>query len=139
MNVLNSNLEDAKIYNCPKNVILQQNGECLRNDIVYQATVTSGEPLKRMSVLRRQASRQDLQITMRHLNLGSNTIGTQPSKHIWERDLDYAIKWKVLCKAPHCPSTPNLVDLSRIVPCLITFHTLFICFRGCPYVAHESN
>ena len=31
-------------------------------------------------------------------------MATELSKHIWnlkERDSDYAIKWKVLCKPPH--------------------------------------
>ena len=43
MNVLNSNSEDEKLCNCPKNATCPLNGECLRNDIVYQATVTCGE------------------------------------------------------------------------------------------------
>ena len=104
MNVLNSNSEDEKLCNCPKNATCPLNGECLRKDIVYQATVTCGETSESYVGITATSFKARLANHKASFKSKEKRNATELSKHIWdlkERDLDYAIKWKVLCKAPN--------------------------------------
>ena len=104
MNVLNSNSEDEKLCNCPKNATCPLNGECLRNDIVYQATVTCGETSESYVGITATSFKARLANHKASFKSKEKRNATELSKHTWDlkgRDLNYAIKWIVLCKVPH--------------------------------------
>ena len=95
MNVLNSNLEDEKLSNYPKNATCPLNGECLCNDIVYQATVTCGETSKSYVGITATSFKARLANHRASSKSKEKRNATELSKHIWDlkkRDLDYAIK-----------------------------------------------
>ena len=96
INVLNSNSEDVKLCNCPKSVACPLKGECLRSDMVYQATVTSGETSETYVGITATSFKARLANHKPSFKSKKKRIATELSKYIWdlkEGDLDYAIKW----------------------------------------------
>ena len=100
MNVFNSNSEDEKLCNCPKNATCPLNCECLRKDIVYQATVTCVETSESHVGITATSFKARLANHRASFKSKEKRNATELSKRTWdlkERDLYYAIKWKVLC------------------------------------------
>ena len=102
LNTSNS-LNKERKCNCPKTKTCPLNGECLTRNIVYQATVTNGTNTETYVGLTATTFKARLANHKASFISKAKRNATELSKHIWnlkDHNLDYAIKWKILCRAP---------------------------------------
>ena len=93
-----------KKCSCPKNAACPLDGECLASDIVYCTTVTCGSKVETYVGLTSTSFKLRYANHKASFNVESKRNATELSKHIWDlkdNNLDYAIKWSILCCAPH--------------------------------------
>ncbi|KAK3737000.1 hypothetical protein QZH41_006438 [Actinostola sp. cb2023] len=97
------NTDPGKMCSCPKSTVCPLGGECLAKNIVYQATVTCGDEVESyvgLTATDFKARYSNHKASFKH---STKRNATELSKHIWhlkENNLDYAISWKILCRAP---------------------------------------
>ena len=70
---------DQRKCNCPKNTTYPLDGECLESDIVYQRATTKK---KQMSVLQLQVLKQDSPTTRLHSNQSRNETTRPQQAHL---------------------------------------------------------
>ena len=95
---------DSRTCNCPKNATCPLDGECLASDIVYQATVTCDNKEETYVGITATSFKARFANHKASFKSKQKRNSTELSKHIWElkdNKLNYAIKWKILCHAPH--------------------------------------
>ena len=103
-----------KKCSCPKNATCPLDGECLASDIVYRATVTCGNKVETYVGLTATSFKSRYANHKASFNIESKRNATELSKHIWDlkdNNLDYAIKWSILCRAPHYSNTTKRCNL----------------------------
>ena len=111
------NSEDTtteKKCSCPKNAACPLDGECLASDIVYRATVSCGSKVETYVGLTATSFKSRYANHKASFNIESKRNATELSKHIWDlkdNNLDYAIKWSILCRAPHYSNTTKRRNL----------------------------
>ena len=104
--LLNKDAEIEKKCNCPSSTTCPLDGECLTKDIMYQAVVTCRNTAT--SFKSRYANHKA------SFKTESKRNATELSKHIWhlkDNNLDHAIKWNILCRAPHFSNTTKRCNL----------------------------
>ena len=104
----------VKKCSCPKNATCPLDGECLASDIVYRATVTCGSKVETYVGLTATSFKSRYTNHKASFNMESKRNATELSKHIWDlkdNSLDYAIKWSILCRAPHYSNTTKRCNL----------------------------
>ena len=95
---------DSRKCNCPKNATCPVGGECLASDIVYQATVTCDNKEETYVGITATSFKARFANHKASFKSKQKRNSTELSKHIWElkdNNLNYAIKWKILCRASH--------------------------------------
>ena len=105
--LLTTNENDERKCNCSKNTICPLNGECLANDIVYQATVIGGDKEETYVGITATSFKARFANHKASFKSEQKRNTTELSKYVWklkDNNLDYAIKWKILCRAPHYSS-----------------------------------
>ena len=96
--------------NCHKKRECPMPGECLKKDVIYQATVTpenSDLPTETYVGLTSNTIKQRISFHYSTFNYEHHEKSTALSKHIWSlkrRKVKYKISWKILDRAPSfCP------------------------------------
>ena len=92
---------DSRKCNCPKNATCPLDGECLASDIVYQATVTCDNKEETYVGITATSFKARFANHKASFKSKQKRNSTELSKHIWElkdNNLNYAIKWKILCR-----------------------------------------
>ena len=96
--------------NCHKKRECPMPGECLKKDVIYQATVTpenSDLPTETYVGLTSNTIKQRISFHYSTFNHEHHEKSTALSKHIWllkRRKIKYKISWKILDRAPSfCP------------------------------------
>ena len=95
---------EAIIEGNPRSTICPLEGECLAKDVVYQATVTCGDKEEIYVGITATTFKSRLANHKASLKTEQKRNSTELSKHIWnlkDNNLSYAIKWEILCRAPH--------------------------------------
>ena len=103
-----------KKCSCPKNATCPLDGECIASDIIYRATVTCGNKVETYVGLTATSFKSRYANHKASFNIESKRNATELSKHIWDlkdNNLDYAIKWSILCRAPHYSNTTKRCNL----------------------------
>lgn len=98
------NPEPEMKCNCPKNAKCPLDGKCLSKDIVYRATVTCGNTTETYVGLTATSFKSRYANHKASFKTETKRNATELSKHIWylkDNNLNYAIKWNLLCRAPH--------------------------------------
>ena len=101
LNSRNTPKKESKC-NCPRNKNCPLNGECLSQNVICQATVTSGTDTETYVGLTASTFKARFGNHKASLNSETKHNATELSKHIWnlkENNLSYAITWKILCRA----------------------------------------
>ena len=102
------NPEQERKCSCPKKVQCPLEGECLASNIIYQATVTCGDEVETYVGLTATNFKTRYANHKASFTHQSKSNATELSNHIWrlkEKNLRYAITWKILCHAPPYTNT----------------------------------
>lgn len=103
-----------KKCSCPKNAKCPLDGECLTKDIVYRAVVTCGGTVETYVGLTATSFKSRYANHKASFKTESKRNATELSKHIWDlkdNNLDYAIKWNILCRASHYSNSTKRCNL----------------------------
>ena len=89
--------------NCRKPIEYPLQGQCLKESVIYQATVTEGECKETYIGLTKNAVKERYnghKTTFKHANKRNST---EISKHIWslkdQKHNNYKIEWNIICEA----------------------------------------
>lgn len=112
----NINAEEERKCNCPRSTICPLEGECIAKDIVYQATVTCGDKEKTYVGITATTFKSRLANHKASFKTEQKRNSTELYKqaYIWnlkDNNLSYAIKWKILCRAPHYSNVTKRCNL----------------------------
>jgi hypothetical protein len=109
-----ADLEEESKCNCPKNATCPLEGECLAKDIIYQATVTSEGKEETYVGVTATTFKSRLANHKASFKAEQKRNSTELSKHIWnlkDKNLNYAIKWRILSRASHYSNTTKRCNL----------------------------
>ena len=98
----NTDQQTTKMCNCRKKDECPLKGECLKKEIVYQATVTTRENSETYVGLTATEFKTRWRNHQMSFKREEKRNDTELSKYLWqlkEKKKDFAIEWKVLAKA----------------------------------------
>ena len=116
--------------NCQKKRECPVPGECLKKDVIYQATVTpenSDLPTENYVGLTSNTIKQRISFHYSPFKYEQHEKSTALSKHIWmlqRQNIKYKISWKVLDRAPSFCPTRGICALCTLEKYYIIFHPI---------------
>ena len=117
---------NVKKCSCPQNAVCPLGGECLEENIVYQATVSSNDGATEKYVgLTGPQFKKRLGNHKKSFKHEKYAHETTLSSHIWklkEKNIDFEIKWKLLARAKPFTPVTNTCNLCTREKYFILYH-----------------
>ena len=101
---------EVRTCNCPKNSTCPLNGQCLTENLIYQATVTENDGLKNTYIgLTSSSFKTRLGNHNKSFTHERYCHETSLSSYLWslkQKNVEYDLDWKIMARAkPFCPVT----------------------------------